>query len=378
MTSWIRCCVLITALAVAPICAAAADRPGWTTIIGGPGGGEFEGRCRDGKLLVGLKWSGNKDINTVATICQSFESGHATGAPVEGASWGQPPTTGSWFAPFSAENSLLCPPDTAVETIGVGVSKANLVHKFAFACRNPNAHVYTNTDFAGPDLGETSYVQPAGCGGGAIAIGIVGKYGTLIDGLGLLCQVIAAPAPPAAPAKPLKSVRRGPGSNAPPGDPAGAWDMRNGRGDHYVLELSRNAAEISGVIRDDRGGAAAVTGKLFAGGMLDLHSSLLAASGEAVVFVKGDTFSGADKASGTPWTGTRLQGTAPAQAPVATAIDDVDMYSEPSGDSTNLGIWRKGSRATPLQSQDGWCNLKGVAGGRDAWVWGELVSGCAP
>jgi len=64
--------------------------------------------------------------------------------------------------------------------------------------------------------------------------------------------------------------------------------------------------------------------------------------------------------------------------PQATAIDDVDIYIGPSGDTPVLGIWRKGSQAAPLASQDGWCKLQGIADGQDAWVWGEFASGCTP
>jgi hypothetical protein len=60
----------------------------------------------------------------------------------------------------------------------------------------------------------------------------------------------------------------------------------------------------------------------------------------------------------------------------ATAIADVDMYIGPSGETPVLGIWRKDSRATPLESREGRCKLQGINGGQDAWVWGEFVSGC--
>lgn len=367
----IRRSLLAVVLLFGPLSAVAHAQMGMTTIVGGDGGGYFAGRCSDDNYLVGLNWTGGKDVVTIGEICQPFRNGHTDGPATGPQTFGGKPNS-------EGSGQARCPSDMAVQAITVEVSNANLVHGFTLTCRNPLKHDYRSSSRGGPIAGATNHTVSADCGGGAMAIGIIGRAGATVDALGLRCWVLEAQPPAPASAKPIKSSHGAPDPNALPANPVGSWDMRNGKGEHYVLELSRNGGDVSGTIRDDQGAVSAVTGRIFAGGMLNLHYSLPGRSGAEVVFIKGDTLSGADKASGTPWTGARLAGAADAAGPRATAIDDVDMYSDPDGNSTNLGTWRKGSQATPLASQDGWCKLKGIANGQDAWAWGELVSGCAP
>lgn len=177
---------------------AAAQVTGPTTILGGPGGGAFIDACPYGALLVGVNWVAYKDMNTVQPVCQRFNNGHAEGGFIPLHTWGTGPTGGGSFA---AGGFAKCPPDMAVERIEVGTSKVNLVHDVSFVCRNPTAHDYKPSSNGGSGMGEAGRRETTGCGGGAIAIGLIGRYGSLIDALGLQCMVIAA-APPPPPPKP--------------------------------------------------------------------------------------------------------------------------------------------------------------------------------
>lgn len=174
--------------------ALAAGEEGPTVLVGGPGGSSFQDRCEDGYFLVGFAASAGKDLNQIRGLCQQFDAqGRALSRPYDMSTWGKPATGAFNFIP-SSDN---CPGSTAVEQISVETSNANLVHRFRLTCRNPLKHDYVSTKWALTMGGAAKTSQTIGCGGGAIAIGLIGRQGDAIDALGLLCKVIAAPAGPA-------------------------------------------------------------------------------------------------------------------------------------------------------------------------------------
>ena len=168
--------------------AARAQVVGPTVIIGGPGGGAFTDRCPDGALLVGMNYTGDKDINSVGPVCQKFTGDYASEAIFGLRTHGSPSGAGGGGR-YGAVGQVLCPPNTAVEGIKVQVSNVNLVHGYSFVCRTPGAHDYKTTGRSALGAGAAAYEKLADCGGGAIAIGVIGRSGALVDGLGLLCLV---------------------------------------------------------------------------------------------------------------------------------------------------------------------------------------------
>lgn len=173
--------------------ASAVGEEGPTVLAGGAGGTPFQDRCRDGYFLVGWAADAGKDLNQIRGLCQQFnDRGAAQWRPYDMSTWGKPATAGS----AAVDTHDNCPGSAAVESITVEISNVNLVHRFRFTCRNPLDHNYVNTQWSATRGGAARSSQTLSCGGGALAIGIIGRQGDAIDALGLLCKVIAAPAGP--------------------------------------------------------------------------------------------------------------------------------------------------------------------------------------
>lgn len=180
---WMTRPVLAGVLASAAFSVPAAAQ---TVIIGGPGGGGFNDTCPPNEFLVGVAFDVDKDLKTVQGVCQAFNGGHASGPTMVLANHGNGNSNGR----YTLGDKLLCPNDMAVEGLQVQVSHVNLVHAFALNCRNPNAHNYVVTRFNETIGGQAAYTRPTDCGGGAIADGLIGRYGNNVDGMGLNCRVL--------------------------------------------------------------------------------------------------------------------------------------------------------------------------------------------
>jgi hypothetical protein len=242
----IRLCLLAAFFLALPIAPATAQI-GNTDVVGGAGGASDQDQCPDGALLTGMHFSGNKDINTVTPICTTYVNGQAASAPIVLRKWGTDydPTYGFGGEPAKTP---ACPPNTAVEGITVEVSNVNLVHSFRFHCRNPLLHTYYDSLAASLGRGAKKYEKYVGCGGGAIAIGIVVHHGALIDALGLICKTWIVPAP----VKPIKTTGKRKTSPTPSGPPValrvtvgGAWKMQTVEGARTNLTLSPQGQGLS-------------------------------------------------------------------------------------------------------------------------------------
>jgi len=350
--------------------------------LGGAGDRQFNLNCDAGKYLVGMKGGQGAWVDRVGIICKPMGD--------RGVPWGPLNETEEWGGGGGGDYHKFCREGYFVGGYSVQLTADNkrvqVLRLYCMSNDEVNWPKYTMA--AGSEaIGGRSFENY--CPPGQIGSGLHGRSGKDVNSAALICRDVVvpaaspAPAPPRPPEKPIKSSHGAPGSNAAPGDPSGSWDMRNGNGEHYVLELSRNGGDVSGTIRDDQGAVSAVTGRFFAGGMLNLHYSLPGRSGEEVIFFKGDKISGADKASGTPWSGARLAGNAaeipPAAPPLqfsVTANDDVDVYDGPDGSFHVIGVMERGAAAQQLDHREGWCKLAGVAEGRDGWVAEDHLTGC--
>ena len=172
-----------------------------TIIVGGPGGGNFDDRCPEGAFLVGVVTDAGNDLNRITPICQVFVNGHTVGPTFNLRTWGNTVPqavggTGIGAVFVAGPGPTTCPADMAVQGMQVQVSKVKLVHAVALRCRNPNAHDYVITPYNGSAQGNgaSAYEAPVDCGGGAIANGLIGRYGSLVDALGLSCKVLVAQA----------------------------------------------------------------------------------------------------------------------------------------------------------------------------------------
>jgi hypothetical protein len=184
-SKWISRLLMAAVLACGPLCANSFAQ---TAIIGGPGGGAFKDHCGgDNSYLVGITADVDKDLKTVQPVCQAFVNGHAVGAQAKGSAWGNGKSNGR----YTLLDTVSCPPDMAVQGLIVQVSHVNLVHTYALLCRNPMAHDYKTTKFLQTIGGQSAYQKQTDCGGGAIANGLIGRYGANVDGMGLDCKVLA-------------------------------------------------------------------------------------------------------------------------------------------------------------------------------------------
>lgn len=192
----------------------------WHTIsIGGDGGVDMgvsdQNMCGENQFLTGLVSVGGKDMNSVAAVCQLFDAnGRWNGPDHPLRTWGDPN--------ISNRNALTdvarCPQDTAAARIVVRVG-ANIVHAAALICRHINAYDYVGTPYANWDSSDSDGVTQrpeavATCGDQALAVGIVGRYGSMVDSLGLLCRVVATK--PVAPPPPPPPPDKPPPNKAPP------------------------------------------------------------------------------------------------------------------------------------------------------------------
>lgn len=160
---------------------------GPTGLIGGPGGGDFRDQCDDGSYLVGFNLVVDRDANSIAAVCRAFTDNHYSGDEVGLTTRGNANSRKVW--------GVRCPDNKAAEQIVVSVSKVNLVHRASLVCRNPFGHDYEPSssvpEFYGIS-GESVYQNTTGCGGGAMAVGLIGRYGGNVDALGLLCKVMGS------------------------------------------------------------------------------------------------------------------------------------------------------------------------------------------
>ncbi len=231
-TTLCRSIAAVLVLLLSPIACetAALAQVGPTTIISGPGGANFSEQCPgDGEFLIGINFVKYNTVNAVAGVCGYFnDAGQERGGEDGLAVYGDPNIDGR----SHYEHSIRCPKDTAAEKIDVEISSTKFVFQFYLICRNPFDHVYKNSGSAGPEYTTPIASGTPGCGGGALAVGLIGRYGSSVDGLGLLCKIIAVAPPPPPPGnfKPITHLKITPTTPAAPITQTQPPDDGNGGG----------------------------------------------------------------------------------------------------------------------------------------------------
>lgn len=195
---------------------AALAQVGRTDDYGGAGGGvPFELQCPDGYVLVGIDENSDKDLDGIAAQCLQSKGGRLLGSKIQAPRLDPPPSARHGGVAGKAEKSgiafwgeVICPDGMAAAGIRIQRSGANLVHAFRLLCRNMQTYETANSALSGFSRGAAVGSATRDCGGGAIAVGVFGTV-VLDDGdegpirrMGLICRVIAHPAPPAPPPKP--------------------------------------------------------------------------------------------------------------------------------------------------------------------------------
>jgi hypothetical protein len=109
-----------------------------------------------------------------------------------------------------------------VDGLTVKVSTEHYVMNFVLICTNIDTHEHASTYYAPSAAGKAEdYTKSVHCGENGWAIGVIGRWGSRVDGLGLYCIVSrsAEPLNTPPPAKPIKHTARGGPTTAPPDKP---------------------------------------------------------------------------------------------------------------------------------------------------------------
>ncbi len=174
----------------------ASGTPSSTTEVGGPGGGDYDEPCPDGRFLTGLDATNNgAGMTSVQAICSRFQLGpapgeitevdHVDGAPVVG------DPDGYGLEPITCSEGLVVIGFHGSENGNEVVSHLELTcAPFAW---DGVAVIREPTEMTG-ELGSPDSFKTADglCGGGMIAGGISGRFGLLVDAFALDCFDVEA------------------------------------------------------------------------------------------------------------------------------------------------------------------------------------------
>lgn len=175
-------------------------------IVSGPGGGPFDDACHPGDVLVGFNYISGSAMNRLAGVCQAQKNGVLVGANYGLNTQGEDPGNGTLLggAEFHAQAFPRCPPGQAINEMRVWLDRFGKVNKVAASCTpllaDPHVQPVYLGEFGGG--GEPVSSEPITCGPVDIAIGMIGRSGSLIDGVGLKCgtfpwrPVVSASSPP--------------------------------------------------------------------------------------------------------------------------------------------------------------------------------------
>jgi len=206
--------LLVTAggLLVALILAAQVSAATPSAQSGGPGGKPFSDACPPGQILVGINYSGGKDLDFVQGLCRNFEGAAVSGNLTHLSQWGNTNGQGADLLGNADQSggAVICPDGWAIQSLHISQSSHKTVHAFYADCWQPGSGRRTNTSLSSNKGGAGSPPGPAvGCDDTSYAAGLAGGSGGLVDRLGLLCEPIkvAAAAVPADTSPPLAKTQ---------------------------------------------------------------------------------------------------------------------------------------------------------------------------
>jgi hypothetical protein len=160
-----------------------------TDIVSGTGGGLFEDFCHGSDVLIGFNYSAGKAMNQIAGVCQAQHAGALIGANYGLATHGTAPDYGGVFVTFTDGGALRCNGRQAINQLHVFLDSNGQVNKVEALCIGllPSERLIPSTLPASSGGGPPVSDKLLTCGPDEVAIGLIGRSGTLIDGLGLRC-----------------------------------------------------------------------------------------------------------------------------------------------------------------------------------------------
>lgn len=242
--------LLPAALAFA-MCDASAQA--YLPVVGGMGGSPFKALCPDGQILTGVRLHAGRDVDAVQALC-GVPRGAAQvdvqpGPPAQGkARDGTLGGIGGWYGgPGGSAAEVRCPdktPAVLAMTVGAEGEKTVIVNNIWLFCgvvsdAAQTAPQYPTAVFDAPAITGVTSMLPSllpiplpidlplpelerqrnghyraasyACPAGQIAIGMHGRYGIWVDGLGLVCG--NSPLKQEAPVATIPSMGSGRSSN---------------------------------------------------------------------------------------------------------------------------------------------------------------------
>ena len=173
--------------------ATAANAQIYTPELGGRGGGHFEDSCKTGDYLIGLDYTAGKALNTITPVCIAENNGKWSGKEYRRHTWGQPAgELGGGLVPkLRPYRGTRCKRNQFVTALHVWWDKFGIVHHIKVFCHN----VARNSEFTVTTVnqgGEPNHDGSSPCPKTFFAVAMVGRYGALIDRIGLKCLGLSA------------------------------------------------------------------------------------------------------------------------------------------------------------------------------------------
>jgi hypothetical protein len=156
--------------------------------LGGGGGAEFRQNCRPNDVIIGFRFQSGTALDSITALCAGLNP-ERTRVVTESYS-------GREYGGLGGKPQfLLCKGHHAVRHLHVYMDNNKIVNHFRFTCQRLGSgewHDAVPANIGGRSVGDVRF----SCGEGEWATGIYGRYGALVDQLGLQCDKIAAEAGP--------------------------------------------------------------------------------------------------------------------------------------------------------------------------------------
>lgn len=149
--------------------------------IGGGGGAYAEAPCPQGWVLSGFYYRSGKALDYIRGYCRKIEADGRLGEDTyAGTTYGSPQSG-------IERGTYACPDQMAIRSVRVWIDNHGAVRRLRANCRSLDFQQKLELDQTAVSGGEAAWDDATSCGSGHLAKGFVGRSGSLVDALGLLC-----------------------------------------------------------------------------------------------------------------------------------------------------------------------------------------------
>lgn len=155
--------------------------------LGGGGGSEFRQTCRPNDVVIGFDIQSGTALDSIAAVCAGLNSERTE---IDTNSYSEFPRGGLG----GKAQILRCKHNYAVRHLHIYMDNFKIVNHIRFTCQALGSgewHDVVPKDIAGQSVGDVRF----SCGEGEWATGVYGRYGSLVDQLGLQCDKVAVEGP---------------------------------------------------------------------------------------------------------------------------------------------------------------------------------------